>query len=457
MQGAGVIIAVIDSGIDLLHPDFWTNQGESRILALWDQQENRDNLEIEGKRFYAPKGYDRGIVFFNEDITQYAAKIPSIDTSGHGTHVAGIAAGNGRASRGRYVGVAPQADLLIVKIGRDTLTGFSRTTQIMEAVNWCMEFAKTRGQPIVINLSFGNNYGSHAGDSLLETYLDVMADSYICSIVTGTGNEGAERIHVGGTLRNDMRKEIPFVIGFGQAKMNLQLWKYYQDEFDIYLEFPNGSTRKIEALTEESILRIREADMEVLIYYGTPLPYRIYQEIYFDFIPNQENLMSGQYRIILEGKNIRDGAYELWLPSGELLGAESGFLFPNEEKTLTIPSTAGKVISVGAFDSNRKTVAAFSGRGYTAWEHSIKPDFVASGVDIISCAVGGGYISKSGTSMAAPFVSGKIALLMEEKILSGEDPYLYGDKMKARLILETKTYETGDEHPNPKMGWGVLE
>ena len=132
------------------------------------------------------------------------------------------------------------------------------------------------------------------------------------------------------------------------------------------------------------------------------------------------------------------------------------FLTPTPDITLTIPSTAANVITVGAYDAHTNTPAAFSGRGFTWNTNQVKPDLVAPGVDIVSTAVGGSYESRSGTSMAAPFVSGSCALLMQWGILQGNDPFLYGEKMKAYLIRGARRLPFADTYPNPQTGWGAL-
>ena len=134
----------------------------------------------------------------------------------------------------------------------------------------------------------------------------------------------------------------------------------------------------------------------------------------------------------------------------------TGFLYPTENTTLTIPSTAEKIISVAAYDSRRNQAADFSGRGYTRQTNQIKPDLAAPGVDIVSAAVGGGYTAKSGTSMAAPFVSGSAALLMQWGIVNGNDPYLYGEKIKAYLLKGAKPIPAIAQYPNPVLGLGAL-
>ena len=149
---------------------------------------------------------------------------------------------------------------------------------------------------------------------------------------------------------------------------------------------------------------------------------------------------------------IAAGNYDMWLPAGGVLNEGTGFLMPSEETTLTIPSTAARVITVGAYDGYFDRAAAFSGRGYTRETNQVKPDLVAPGVDITSCAPGGGYVTRSGTSMAAPFVTGGAALLMQWGIVDKNDPYLYGEKMKAYLIKGARRLPAMRNYPNPVFG-----
>lgn len=443
--GSGILIAIIDSGIDYAHPDFCNADGTTRILELWDQSLDRIFTQAEiNEALQAPSSQQRYQL------------VPSRDLSGHGTHVAGIAAGNGRASNGQYRGVAPQSSLLIVKLGISDPDGFPRTTELMHAVDYVLQKAFTLQMPVAINLSFGNNYGSHDGASLLETYLDNVSSYWKSCIVTGTGNEGASRIHTSGTfLTNFSPSAIPFSVSDYESGLNLQLWKSYSDEIEISLRHPNGTV--IGPFQEQlGTYRFTAGMTELLVYYGKPSPYSTSQEIYLDFIPRGNYVDAGLWELTLNPRHINAGSYDLWLPGQSVIGSGTGFLYPTEETTLTIPSTASKVISVGAYNAAFNTYAPFSGRGFTRMEHRIKPDLAAPGVNIISAAPGGGYTSKSGTSMAAPFVTGSCALLMEWGILRGNDPYLYGEKTKAYLIRGTKKLPAFTEYPNPYIGWGTL-
>ncbi len=471
--GSGILVAIIDSGIDYAHPDFCNTDGTTRIIELWDQSLDRIFTQSEiNEALQAPSSQERYQL------------VPSRDLSGHGTHVAGIAAGNGRASDGQYRGVAPQSSLLIVKLGISEPDGFPRTTELMRAVNYVLQKAFTLQMPVAVNLSFGNNYGSHDGASLLETYLDNVSSYWKSCIVTGTGNEGASRIHTSGSFLSNASRTtvsdtfrtpaantprtpatvtsgqfspaaIPFSVSNYESGLNLQLWKSYSDEIEVSLRHPNGTV--IGPFQERlGTYRFTAGMTELLVYYGKPSPYSTSQEIYLDFIPRGSYIDAGLWELTLNPRRITAGSYDLWLPGQSVIGSGTGFLYPTEDTTLTIPSTASKVISVGAYNAAYNNYAPFSGRGFTRMEHRIKPDLAAPGVNIISAAPGGGYTSKSGTSMAAPFVTGSCALLMEWGILRGNDPYLYGEKVKAYLIRGTKKLPAFTEYPNPYIGWGTL-
>ena len=159
LTGEGILVGVVDSGVDYFHPDFRNEDGSSRILRLWDQS-------LDGK---PPRGYVTGTEYTKEEIdkalvlgeTEGRRLVPSRDFSGHGTAVLGIAAGNGRASGGVNRGVAYESDLLVVKMGNARENSFPRTTELMEGIDYLIRQAVKMGRPIAINISFGNNYGSH--------------------------------------------------------------------------------------------------------------------------------------------------------------------------------------------------------------------------------------------------------------------------------------------------------
>ncbi len=460
LYGSGVIVAVIDSGIDYAHPAFRNADGTTRILELWDQT-------IPGN---PPEGYALGSVYTAEEINRalqaesrerQLAVVPSRDLSGHGTHVAGIAAGNFAENRNETLGIAAKSDLIIVKLGTPGTDSFPRTSELMQALDYVAKRGAAYNRPIAVNLSFGNTYGSHDGESLLSTFMDGISNIGRSVIAVGMGNEGIAGGHARTFLPQgrggaDRYREIELNVAAYTPSFNIQLWKQYVDRFQITIETPSGE--QIGPLTElaETVRYVTEGNSTVILaYYGTPKPYSIAQEIFLDLIPRQNYIAPGIWKIRLSAQDIVNGQVDLWLPAGVSLINRTGFINPEPDTTLTIPAATENVISVGAYDDTTNAYANFSGRGYTRLGNRIKPDLVAPGVNISSAAVGGGVENRTGTSMATPFVTGSAALLMEWGIVLGNDPYLYGEKVKAYLLRGARPL-LGEPVPSPRTGWGAL-
>lgn len=439
LTGRGVLVAVVDSGIDYRHQEFLNPDGSSRILYLWDQMAAGT----------PPTGYTMGREFTQEDLNQSLSEdrdAVTADTSGHGTAVAAIAAGNS--------GVAYESELIVVRLGQPRTESFPRTTELMQAVNYVIEKAVEIGRPVAINLSFGNTYGSHAGNSLVETYLDDMSNFWKSVLVIGTGNEGNAAGHTEVILPMGRDTEVPFLIQSYETSLNIQIWKSYVDNILLELISPEG--QRVGYF--QPVLgpqRFTLGQTEILIYYGEPSPFSLYQEIFVDFIPKQNYLDSGQWRFRLIPERIADGRVNFWMPTHTILNSGTRFLYPSPEHTLTIPSTALRAISVAAYDSIRNVYADFSGRGNNI-NSIVKPDLAAPGVGIRTAAPGNQYVTVDGTSFAAPFVTGSSALLMQYGIVDGNDPFLYGEKVKAYLRYGAQPLPGITEYPNPLIGWGTL-
>ena len=444
LTGRGVLVAVIDSGIDYFHPDFRNQDGTTRIGLLADQ--DRD-------RIYTREEINAALETGSR--TSALALVPSTDPSGHGTAVAAIAAGNGREGNGVYRGVAYESELMVVKLGTPLTDSFPRTTQLMKALDLVVRRAQDMNRPLAVNISFGNTYGSHDGTSLLETFINDMSGIGRNVIVAGTGNEGTGAGHRAGSLVMGQEENAQLSIAPYETGMGVQLWKSYVDQFSIRLVTPSGEIiGPIDSRLGPQTLRY--GGTQILIYYGKPSPFSRAQEVYFDFLPVRDYLDSGIWTFRLTPERIVTGRYDMWLPSRGILNPSTRFLRPVPETTLTIPSTAANVISVGAYDDSYRAYADFSGRGFTRQTGQVKPDLAAPGVDIVTARRGGGYEAVTGTSFAAPFVTGSAALLMQWGILQGNDPFLYGEKVKAYFTRGARHLPGYDVWPNERLGYGTL-
>lgn len=450
LSGEGVLVAIIDSGIDYANTVFRNQNGTTRIRSLWDQT-------IPGN---PPQGYVIGSEYTEEQINQALNAqnrqeqlqiLPSVDVSGHGTAVAGIAAGNSE----EYQGVAFQSDFIVVKLGVPREEGFPRTTELIQALDYVVRKALEYQMPISINLSFGNTYGPHDGSGLLERFIENIANTWKSVICIGTGNEGNASGHTSGRLVEAEETVIELGVQQNEPTINVQIWKAYFDLVDISLISPSGV--RIGPIQEVlGAQRFVVGNTQVLLYYGEPSPFSIDQEIFIDFLPRDTYIDSGIWRIVLTPREIVNGEYALWLPSQSSLNVGTGFLFPTEERTLTIPSTAYRTIGVGAYDGNTFSYADFSGRGPAGPGRRAKPDIVAPGVDIQVSVPGGSFMEVSGTSFATPFVTGAGALLMEWGIVRGNDPFLYGEKVKAYFQRGARPFPGITEYPSPLVGYGAL-
>ena len=489
-DGTGVIVAILDSGISLNRRVFRRENGESKVISVWDQTVAYDSES-------APNRYGLGRIYNSDEINEavnsagggtfpgsisgsgvgspVGGSISSIarDVSGHGTRVAGIVTEN-----------APGADLLIVKLSGGNREGFAKTTSIMFAVDYCVNFARELGRPCVINLSYGNNNGGHDGRQILETYLNHVAESYIVSIVVATGNEGDRAHHkeirleadpgfgtvgagsgvtgiqrapgstTGGTgvdgRRAGMGNELPVEILMGENERDLTVtvWLSFQDRCQVRLESPAGESFTVMPGFDLATLE----NVRVAVFYGDPTPLNMSREIRFRWL--DAAVPSGIWRLVFVPEEIRWGRVNMWLPVTEGLAGDTRFVEPTLDISLTIPSTADGVISVGAFDDNRNTLASFSGRGFTR-DDRIKPDVVAPGVDVETIAPVGTSLS-TGTSFATPYISARAAVLMDWGIVQGNDPFLYGEKLKAYIIREAQPLPVLREYPNPEVGWGAV-
>ena len=445
LSGQGVYMAILDSGIDYTDPMFRYADGTTKIAWLWDQGKRADAEKGEKP----PQGFFTGVEYsrkmLNANLQKNSERLTT-DVTGHGTNVAKIA-----------VQGAPESELIVVKL--DTARGtYPSTVSLLRAFTYVAKKAQAENMPVAINLSYGNTYGAHDGSSLLERFIDNITEVGRNVICIGAGNEGASAGHFAGKLSENDIQRISFAMGTYERSFSLQLWKWYADRMDISILSPAGEQYLIR--NQNAGGEAQQAVMEqtkLLIFSGRPQPYRKREEVYIDFIPVETYLNTGIWTIEITPRRIANGELRLYMPSAVVRSENTRFLLPSPAQTLTIPSTAQKVITVGAYNAYVRSYAAFSGRGDAGNDRAEnnKPDLAAPGVNIrIGEGEGGAVVS--GTSYATPFVTAAAALLMEYGIVQGNDPFLYGEKVKAYLHAGARQLPGYDIWPNDQVGWGAL-
>lgn len=432
LTGKGVLVAILDSGIDYKNSLFINEDGSSKILFFWDQT-------IDKK---APFDYKFGTEYTKEDLAANELSEDN-DTSGHGTMVASIVAA-----------CAKDASYIVVKLAQDINSSQCKTTSLICAIDYVIRVAQMLQMPIAINISYGNFYGDHAGNSILESYIDSVSENAKLSIVVGTGNDGNTSRHARLNVNSYQSYESGFIVEQYEMAINLQIWYSFLDDISVSIITPDGIIlgpfEKIQPVAEYEL-----SEMTILVVAGYPSQINKKQELYISIVPKNTYITAGLYTIVIRTRAIVDGIIDLWLPVANSTNTKVTFINPDPAITLTIPSSAKSVISVGAYDVRTERYANFSGRGFDA-DGNIKPDICAPGVQIQVIGTKDEIIYASGTSFATPYVTAAAALLMQWGIYEGNDPFLFGQKLKAYLIKGARPLIGNDTIPNEKTGYGAL-
>lgn len=424
LRGNGILIGIVDSGLEFMHPALITQDGKSRIVAYWDQSQTG----------IPPEPYGFGTEYSANQIQSVVSEGTDrrYDTSGHGTAVASI-----------LTALSPGASLIGV-------ASRPNTAAFLCAVDYIVRYAMQQRLPLVLNLSYGNNYGDHYGNSIVEQYLDALRANGKVTIVTGMGNEGNTGRHryIGGNTA----QTVGILVGDGLLTFSLQLWFAPATAFLFRIQAPVGqATTYIPSQNAGEFYSFVLATTQISIQIGQATPFNPKREIFIVF--RGTVIPYGYWSLSIQPYFDQPYQIDAWLPVASSTQATVEFEVPTTDLSLTIPASASNVISVGAYNGARLSVAPFSGKGSTSIQ---KPDLVAPGVDILAANASGGYRLVSGTSFATPFVASAAANLMQWGITDGNDSFLYGARVKAYLINAARALPGSKQIPNPSEGWGRL-
>ena len=471
LRGSGVVVAIVDTGIDYLNNEFMREDETTRILRIWDQTIDS------GK---TPDGFISGSEYTEEDINKaiQAQKqgqnpydiVPSKDDYGHGTKMAGIV--GARGMNREIVGVAPDCEFIIIKLqeaAKEYVDFYYakgdkakyRNTDIIMALKYLYELSFTLNKPMIIYLPLGSNLGDHAGASILERYVDTkISGRNSLFVVTSTGNQGNTDTHTSGRIKSNGDSQI-IELNCGKEQQGLVLQIYAQRPSKIKLGIlsPSGEIFENTNPRKTKHILIDDSPTWKFIYEGTrvQVTYDSPDEFTGDekFVIKMDGVTEGVWRFILTGNNIVDGKYYAWILQRELLAENTRFLNPSPYTTLTIPGTAKTIINTSYYNQNNGAIVSESGRGYTTKDY-IQPIITAGGINAITTKPGGGTITMSGASVAGAILAGCCALILQWAVVDGNDPQMYATKLQAYIIRGARKRE-GDTYPNRQWGYGILD
>ena len=463
VRGQGVLIGFLDTGIDYLREDFKASGGRTRIAAVWDQTIQSVNYEEDTGEAAGTEQYDReqvqgmvqyGTVYTREDINAALAAeregqnpydiVPSRDENGHGTFLAGVAAASETAD---YIGAAPEAEILMVKLKpakkylRDfyllpeRVEAYSETDMMM-GVRFLQQYAIREKKPLVICVGLGTASGSRTGALPFADLLNTLARQVNTVVVTCTGNEANNRTHTSGLAVSDTEpSEIEITVGADERGFVMEIWAESLDILSVAITSPSGEriSRIPARIDTGGVYNFLLERSQVAVNYRVVESASGYEVIFMRFI----NPAQGIWKIHVYSLTNIVGRYNAWLPLKQFLSGDTYFLNSNPSTTLTEPGAAERVISVGAYNHITDASYVASGRGYTA-TGLIKPDFVAPGVDVYGVRAGGGYTTRTGTSVAAAHAAGAAALLLTWGVTDGNLPYMGTNEVKSVLIRGAK-------------------
>lgn len=460
LRGAGVLIAVIDTGIDYSHPAFIHPNNTTKILRIWDQT-------VIGK---PPEGYYLGHEYTSEDINVALQNenpndiVEHSDTIGHGTAIAGIAAGNDEANN--FIGAAPDADLIVVKIKpakqnfkdhwmimKEEATVFQETDIIL-AIRYVAKVAIELNRPVVINLSFGTSNSAHDNTGIgAATLVDIGYRRGFC-FISAIGNEGISSHHVGRVLSEDNTKtDIELKVGEKEKGFCLETWVDAPDIMSVFVTSPMNEF--VSMIPKKTI--VNETNTLLMERTEITIESQLSNFINGDQVIRikLKNPTPGIWTISFNGQVNLNRKINTWLPIKSWIEDDTFFLDPSPYYSGTSPGTSTSFISAGAYDHRDGSLYIHSGRGPSRSEH-ICPDLVAPGVNIRAPWPNNEYNYISGTSIASAMVAGSAALLLEWGIVRGNDPSMNTIKLRNYLIRGARREET-ISYPNNIWGYGKLD
>lgn len=460
LRGNGVLIGIVDTGIDYTHPAFIKADGTTKILSMWDQTIISDN---------PPEGYFYGTEYTSEQINEALASedplsvVPSVDEIGHGTFLSGIVAGN-LDEANNFSGVVPDSELIVVKLkpAKNNLKEYLsippdalcyQESDLLLAMRYLNDTAARLNRPMSVVIGLGTSSGGHDDRGALSSSVSRLGDHAGNAVSIAGGNEGTSRLHYLGTYReNENYDTVELRVGPNEYGFTMELWGNAPNTYSIDILSPSGEyipriparfgeSREIRFIFEQTVIKVDYQLVEAQT--GDEL-------ILLRFTSPSEGIW--RFRVYVTGP--AEKRFHVWLPLHTFVSSDTFFLESNPDYTLTSPGNTVVPIVVTAYNITNQSLYLPASRGFTR-TNANNPNFAAPGVNLIGPSTNNGYTTLSGTSVAAAHTAGLAAMLLEWGVVRGNHPLMSSVDIK-NLLIRGATRDPNITYPNREWGYGII-
>ncbi len=460
LYGQGVLVGVIDTGIDYMHKAFLNSDGTTRIKYIWDQTIEDGPV---------PQNFTFGTEYTGVQINQALEsgnplnEVKTNDVNGHGTAVASIIAGS-RDNIANFTGVVPESEFVIVKVKRAKKNLYRifcvpddklcfQESDIILALRYIISKARVLQRPAAICLAMGTSQGGHDGLGATSSYISYLSQASGLGIVVAAGNEGNRRRHYYSRVNgNNYTENVELNVGEPDKEFAAEIWSYVPARCSVEVVAPTGETTKQIFPSISGCQKFNFIFNKSTVWVNNI----IFEE------ETGDQLMLIRFRDATPGiwtfkvSNLDNKPFSIhsWLPAENLISDETFFIKSNPYTTITSPGNAIIPLTVTAYNPLNDSFYLESGRGYTRIG-IIKPDLAAPGYEIPCARVGGGYGSMTGTGAAAAHSTGIISMVLEWADVKGNYTSITGNDIN-RLLIRGAVRKENVMYPNQEWGYGQI-